>query len=222
MSERLQQLGSSLLFHDRADAGEVLARELEPEVGGDAVVVVGVARGGIVVGAAVARAFGLPLELVAVRKVRHPWQPEYALGAVTPGGGAYVRARDGLTDRQLAIAVGLARAEADSLDRKLRDGRPQPSLAGRTVLLVDDGLATGATMIAAARWARERGAGRIVAAAPVGARETVDLLRREADEVVCPYAVDDLVAVGLWYADFPQMEDEDVIELLRTFHGSAR
>ena len=104
MSERLQQLGSSLLFHDRADAGEVLARELEPEVGGDAVVVVGVARGGIVVGAAVARAFGLPLELVAVRKVRHPWQPEYALGAVTPGGGAYVRARDGLISRENVTA----------------------------------------------------------------------------------------------------------------------
>lgn len=123
---------------------------------------------------------------------------------------------------RLAIAVGLARAEADALDRKLRDGRPQPSLAGQTVLLVDDGLATGATMIAAARCAGERGAGRIVAAAPVGARETVDLLRREADEVVCPYAVDDLVAVGLWYADFPQVDDEDVAELLRTFHGSAR
>jgi putative phosphoribosyl transferase len=202
------------LFDDRAHAGTVLAGELEPEVDEDAVVV-GLARGGIVVAAAVARALGLPLEMVAVRKVRHPLQPEYALGAVAPGAQAYVRARDGLTNDQLAIAVGAARAEAEALDRTLRDGRPQPSLAGQTVLLVDDGLATGATMIAAARWASELGAQRIVAAAPVGARETVDLLRREADKVVCPCAVDDLVAVGLWYTDFPQVDDGVVTELLR-------
>lgn len=202
------------LFDDRAHAGTVLARALEPEVDEDAVVV-GLARGGIVVAAAVARALGLPLESVAVRKVRHPLQPEYALGAVAPGAQAYVRACDGLTNDQLAIAVGAARAEAEALDRTLRDGRPQPSLAGQTVLLVDDGLATGASMIAAARWASELGAQRIVAAAPVGARETVDLLRREADKVVCPYAVDDLVAVGLWYEDFPQVDDGVVTELLR-------
>jgi putative phosphoribosyl transferase len=221
VSSLLRQLGSSCLFEDRFDAGEVLARELELEAGVDAVVV-GLARGGIVVGAAVARVLGLPLGPVAVRKIRHPFQPEYALGAVAPGAPAYVRARDGLTDRELAFAVRLARADADRLDRTLRDGRPQPSLVGLTAVVVDDGLATGATMIAAVRWADRRGASRIVAAAPVGARETVDLLRREADEVVCPNAVDDLGAVGLWYADFSQVDDEEVGELLRTSRGSAR
>lgn len=219
MRSRLGQLRSTCLFEDRIDAGELLARELEPEAAVDAVVV-GLARGGIVVGAAVARALGLPLEPLAVRKVKHPLQPEYALGAVAPGAGVYVRARDGLTDSQLTAAIVLARAEAEALDRRLRGGRPQRSLDGQTALLVDDGFATGATMIAAARWASARGARRIVAAAPVGARDTVTLLRREVDEVVCPYVVDDLGAVGLWYADFAQMDDEEVGELLTAFHGS--
>ena len=216
------------------DAGELLARELEPEAVVDAVVV-GLARGGIVVGAAVARALGLPLEPLAVRKVKHPLQPEYGIGAVASGAGVYVRARGGLTDRQLAAAIVVARADVEALDRRLRGGRPQPSRAGRgrtpgcrpqpsldgqTVLLVDDGFATGATMIAAAHWASARGARRIVAAAPVGARDTVALLRREVDEVVCPYVVDDLVAVGLWYADFAQVDDEEIGELLRASHAS--
>ena len=201
------------------DAGELLARELEPEAVVDAVVV-GLARGGIVVGAAVARALGLPLEPLAVRKVKHTLQPEYGIGAVASGAGVYVRARDGLTDRQLAAAIVVARAEAEALDRRLRGGRPQPSLYGQTALLVDDGFATGATMIAAAHWASARGARRIVAAAPVGARDTVALLRREVDEDVCPYVVDDLGAVGLWYADFAQVDDEEIGELLRASHAS--
>ncbi|MGZ8715615.1 MAG: phosphoribosyltransferase [Gaiellaceae bacterium] len=220
MSGRRRDLGSLFLFDDRRHAGAVLAGALEPEARGDAVVV-GLARGGIVVAAVVARALGLPLEFVAVRKVRHPLQPQYALGAVAPGGQAYVRARDGLTDNEFEAAVAAAGAEAEALDRTLRDGRPQASLAGRTVLLVDDGLATGATMIAAARWATGCGARRVVAAAPVGARETVDLLRRVSGEVVCPYPVDNLVAVGLWYADFAQVNDEDVAEILGTDGATA-
>ena len=163
----------------------------------------------------VADALHLPLEILVVRKVRHPWQPEYAIGAVAVGAEAYVRARDGLTDREVEAAVALARVEAEALQRRLRRGLPQPAVAGRTVVLVDDGLATGATMIASARWARQLGAWRVVAAAPVAARPTVDLLSREADEVVCARTVDDLGAVGLWYADFRPVHDEDVDEILR-------
>lgn len=205
---------SPFVFHDRLHAGAVLARALDRKVDEDAVVV-GLARGGVVLAARIARALDLPLELVAVRKVTHPLLPEYALGAVAPGAQAYVRAHDGLTDDQLAIAVALAQGKARVLDRRLRGPRLQPSFAGRTILLVDDGLATGATMVAAARWATERGAGRVIAAAPVGAREAVDLVRREVDEVVCPYTTDDLGAVGFWYLDFPQVDDDDVAELLR-------
>lgn len=152
--------------------------------------------------------------------MKHPLAPEYALGAVAPGAQPYLRARNGLTDRELAIALGTAGAESEALDHKLRSGHPQPSFAGRTVLLVDDGLATGATMIAAARWAAGLGARRIVAAVPVGARETVELLRGEADEVVCPHTLDDIGSVGLWYADFAQVDDEGVAELLRGARGS--
>lgn len=200
-------------FDDRAHAGSILAGELRPKIEEDAVVI-GLARGGIVVAAAVARALGLSLEAVAVRKVGHPLQPEYALGAVGPSGPPYLRARNGLTHEQLVIAIAAAHSEARALDHTLHGDRPQLSLAGRTVVLVDDGLATGATMIAAARWARGLRARRIVAAAPVGARETVELLRREVDDVVCPYAVDDLGAVGLWYADFSAVDDSEVSKLL--------
>jgi putative phosphoribosyl transferase len=213
VSDRLQ-LASPFVFRDRLHAGAVLARALDRKVDEDAVVV-GLARGGVVLAARVARALGLPLDFVAVRKVTHPLEPEYARGAVAPGAQAYVRARDGLTDDQLAIAVALAQCKARALNHKLRGARRQPSFVGRTALLVDDGIATGATMIAAARWAIERGAGRVIAAAPVGAQEAVDLVRREVDEVVCPYTADDLGAVALCYLDFPQVDDEDVAELLR-------
>lgn len=199
---------------DRTEAGELLGRALEPFVD-DETIVLGLARGGVAVAAVVARMLDLPLDVVPVRKVRHPWQPEYALGAVVPGAPTYLRTRDGLREQQCMSAIESARSDAAVLDRRLREGRPQPELAGRTVVLVDDGLATGASMIAAARWARWRGARRVVAAAPVGALRTVELLGKEADEVVCPRAIEAFDAVGNWYVDFPQLEDADVIDLLR-------
>ena len=125
-----------------------------------------------------------------------------------------MRARNGLTHEQLVIAIATAHRHAQALDRALHGDRPQLSLAGRVVTLIDDGLATGDTMIAAARWTRGLRARRIIAAAPVGARETVEWLRREVDEVVCPYAVDDLGAVGLWYADFAAVDDDELSGLL--------
>ncbi len=213
MTTASRQLGSSLLFADRRDAGEVLARSLEREAR-LGTIVVGLARGGIVVGAAVAGALGLPLDLVAVRKVRHPGNLEYAVGAVAPGTPAYVRGRDGLTPRELGLAIDLARAEADRLDRTLRRGRPQPAFQDRPVVLVDDGLATGASMVAAARWVHGQGADRIVAAAPVASREAISILRREVCDVVCPHVVDDFRSVGLFYAHFPPVDDDEVEQLL--------
>ena len=129
--------------------------------------------------------FGSPLDALAVRKVGHPWQPEYAIGAVAPGNGVYVRASDGLTEEEVAAAVDAAKVKAVILDRRLHAEFGALDLAGKPCALVDDGLATGATMIAAVRWARSRGASRIVVpAVPVGATQTVDLLSREADAVV--------------------------------------
>jgi predicted phosphoribosyltransferase len=201
------------LFTDRREAGRLLARELEHERGTDAVVV-GLARGGVVVAREVAIELGLPLDVVAVRKVGHPWQPEYAIGAVAPGDGTYVRGPDGLTVEQVQAAVESAKARAVELDRLLHEQAPPLDLAGRACILVDDGLATGATMVAAVRWARARRAARVVAAVPVAAKPSLMFLEFEADEVVCPHAVEHFFAVGAWYAEFGQVADEEVRRLL--------
>ena len=201
------------LFRDRFDAGRQLARELRKERGAGTVVV-GLARGGVQVASEVARELDLPLDVVAVRKIGHRCQPEYAIGAVAAGDGVYVRGSDGLTEAEVAEAMERARARAEELDRCLHAARRRLDLDGKTVLLVDDGLATGATMIAAVRWARSRGAGRVVAAVPVAARPSAALLQGEADELVCPHALDEFRAVGVWYRDFPQVGDEEVLRLL--------
>ncbi len=164
--------------------------------------------------AEVARALAAPLDAVAVRKIGHPWQPEYGIGAVTPGDGVYLRVSNGLTDEQLAVAVEETKAKAALLDRRLHAEHPPLDLGGKTVLVVDDGLATGATMIAALRWARAAGAARVVAAVPVAPARSLQLLRREADEVVCPRALEHFFAVGVHYASFAQVDDEAVIRLL--------
>ena len=204
---------SALPFADRADAGRRLARELETERD-PRTVVVGLPRGGVVVAAEVARALGAPLEVVAVRKVGHPRQPELAIGAVTHGGGLYLRDSEGLPERDVAAAVARASERAAELEQALRAGRPEPDLNGRIAVIVDDGLATGATMVAALRWARAQGAARVVAAFPVGAAQSMALVRTECDRVVCPNVLADLGAVGYWYRDFEQVETAEVLRLL--------
>jgi putative phosphoribosyl transferase len=202
------------LFHDRVDAGRCLAAALEPlELGG--AVVVGLARGGVVVAAEVARILSLPLDAVAVRKIGYPLQPEYGIGAVTPGvGGVYVRTSEGLTAPELRRVIEAAQAKAEALDLDLHERQPPLELRDRAVVLVDDGLATGATMVAAVRWARDRGAVRVVVAVPVGAAQSIGALRREADEVVCPHEERRFGAVGFWYDLFAQVENREVVALL--------
>jgi len=209
------------LFRDRFEAGRRLAEALRRERGQDAVVV-GLARGGVQVAAEIARALRAPLDVVAVRKIGHPWQPEYALGAVTPGDGVYVRASNGLTEQQVARAVATATEAAVALDRRLHVRRPAASLQGRTVLLVDDGLATGATMIAAARWARAAGAGRVVAVVPVAAAESAELVREEVDDFVSLSELAYFGAVGVWYETFSQVDDEEVLRLLDELAAAER
>ena len=196
--------GVAALFHDRVDAGRQLVAALAHTPLGDAVVV-GLARGGVTVAAEVARGLSLPLDALAVRKVGHPLQPEYGIGAVTPGpDGVYVRSHDGLSEAELRGAIELAKAKADVLDRSLHEYHRPLDLRGRTVVLVDDGLATGATMVAAVRWARGQGATRVVVAVPVGAAPSVRFLRQEADDVVCPHEREDFWAVGFWYCPAPR------------------
>ncbi len=211
-------------FADRREAGELLARELERsgvlEGFEDRIVVVGLARGGVEVAAEVAERIGAPLDALAVRKVGHPWQPEYGLGAVAPGGVSYVRSSDGLTEEQLSTAVRSAAEQVDALDARLHDRRAQLPVAGRACVLVDDGLATGGTMVAAARWARARGASKVVVAVPVGAAATVRAFAAsgDVDAVVCLAAPADFGAVGFWYRDFSQVPDTEVARLLDLAH----
>jgi predicted phosphoribosyltransferase len=152
--------------------------------------------------------------VLAVRKVGHPAQPEYAIGAVTPGGGRFLRDAEDLTGAEVAGAVAEAQGRAEELDRRLHAAHGALDPAGKTVLLVDDGLATGATMTAAARWARHAGAARVAVAVPVGPVETVAVLAAEADAVICPEQPPLFGAVGLWYERFLPVAEEDVVALL--------
>ena len=209
------------LFRDRLDAGRNLAAALERTQLDDAVVV-GLARGGVTVAAEVARCLSLPLDALAVRKIGYPWQPEYGIGAVTPGaGGVYLRSDEGLSDSELRRVIDQAQAKADALDRILHERHGPLDLRGKTAVLVDDGLATGATMVAAVRWARNRGAARVVVAVPVGAAQSTEALRREAEEVVCPYEERHFGAVGFWYDVFTQVENEEVVALLDELRAPA-
>jgi predicted phosphoribosyltransferase len=217
----------SVLFKNRADAGRQLA-EVLTQSHVDGMVVVGLARGGVPVAAEVARRLSLPLDALAVRKVGHPRQPEYGLGGVTPSrDGVYVRSNDGLTEDQLHRAIDAALVKAKALDAVLHRDSPPLELDGKAVLLVDDGLATGATMIAAVRWSRNRGATRVVVAVPVAAASSIAFLRHEADEVVCLHSPERFGAVGFFYADFSPVPDEDVVQLINdlklpTSPGPAR
>jgi putative phosphoribosyl transferase len=199
------------LYDDRFHAGRLLSEELgswaRPEL------VVGLARGGIQVASEVAKALGAPLDALAVRKVGHPRHAEYATGAVAPGLGAYLRDAD-VSDQELAEALAHARLAADALDWRLHEGLEPLVIDEKDILLVDDGLETGATMVAAARWARAKGAARVTGAVPVAAVRSVDLVERTVDELVCLHVVRKLGAVAHWYWKFDQVDDEQVRALL--------
>ncbi len=206
-----------MIFADRTDGG----RELAGRVSGlreERPVVFGLPRGGVPVADEVARALRAPLEVLVVRKLGAPRNPELAVGAVAEGGTAIV-------DRGIARRVGLtAPAIEEVLEREERELRRQVhrfrdelapvEVRGRTALVVDDGLATGLSDLAAVRALRSRQAGRIVVAAPVGSPEAVKMLRREADEVVCHTIPTRLVGVGNWYEDFSPVSDDEVLALL--------
>ena len=207
-------------FESRQEAGRLLAHVLgEAEVvdlSDGPIVVIGLARGGVEVAAEVAAALHAPLDALAVRKVGHPWHPEYGIGAVAPGGVEYVRAHDGLTDDEVAQAVRVAARNAETLDASMHARYAPIDVEGATCIVVDDGLATGGTMVAAVRWARARGARRVVVAVPVAAAATARVFERdpEVDSVVWLLTPLELGAVGFWYDDFHQVPDEAVIALL--------
>lgn len=201
-------------FRDRVEAGRELARRLQGYAGRDDVVVLGLPRGGVPVAAEVARALEAPLDVFVVRKLGVPGREELAMGAIASGG---VRVLNDSVVRMLHLTEGdierVAMEEGRELERRaraFRGGRPPHALAGKVVILVDDGLATGATMRAAVHALRILDPARIVVAVPVGSQEACGRFRAEADEVVCALVPDDLQAVGLWYDDFRQTSDEEV------------
>ena len=205
-------------YRSRTDAGRVLADSVAARVPAGHVVVLGLARGGVPVAAEVATRLDAPLDVLTVRKIGTPGHVELAIGAIASG-GLVVRnddliARLGLSDADVAARVAVARQELDERDARLRGDRPPPALAGVTVVLVDDGLATGATMRAAVAAVRTAGPTRVIVAVPVGPPDTVAELTTEADDVVCPRQPPDFMAVGEWYREFGETTDAEVVALL--------
>jgi predicted phosphoribosyltransferase len=206
-------------FPDRYEAGRRLAEKLGDFAGRDDVLVVALPRGGVPVGYEVARALGAPLDLMQVRKLGVPGHEELAMGAIASGGVRILSESvvEALRIPERVIAT-VAAAEAQELERReriYREGRLFPDVRGRTVILVDDGLATGSTMRAAAAALRSLGAARLIAAVPVAPRESCDAMREVVDDMVCARVPEHFIAVGEWYEDFSQTSDEEVAELLR-------
>lgn len=211
------------LFRNRIDAGEKLAWELGEFHGGNTVVV-GLPRGGVPVAAEVARQLGAPLDVLPVRKVGHPNQPELAIGAIAQGGflvrNEALTGDSGVSDADFEALANRERRELVRRAANYRGDRPPLDLANKVVVLVDDGLATGATMRAAVAAARGLGAARVIVAVPVASPETRALLEAEADRVVCVAEPTAFGSVGEWYADFNQTTDAEVNELLKGSHPS--
>ncbi|HXX68108.1 MAG TPA: phosphoribosyltransferase family protein [Polyangiaceae bacterium] len=204
-------------FLDRRDAGQRLASRLKEEVGPD-VLVIGLARGGVPVAYEVARRLRGPLDVLVVRKLGVPSQPELAMGAVGPGG---MRVLSEEVLRPLRIPADVVervaareRLEVERRERLYRKGRPREEVRGRHVVVVDDGLATGASMRVALAWLRAAGARKITVAVPAGSPETCEELGGEADELLCLTASEWLFAIGQFYDDFSPTSDDEVCHLL--------
>ena len=207
-----------LPFADRAEAGRLLAAELDLLKLSANVIVLALPRGGLPIGLEVAKKLRAPLDVVIVRKLGVPWQPELAMGAIASGSVQTL-------DHDLIRALGISRVQIDAVmdkekveverrEKLYRKGRPALDLHGRTVLLVDDGLATGSTMLVAARCVRSLKPGRTLIAVPVASVQACQRLREEADDCICLATPEPFVAVGQWYADFPQVTDSEVQRFL--------
>jgi predicted phosphoribosyltransferase len=208
------------LFQDRADAGRRLASALSKYSGQDDLLVLGLPRGGVPVAHQVAKALNAPLDIFLVRKLGVPGQEELAMGAIASGGTVVLNHE---LVRQIPDANRLIdevkvreQRELERRERAYRGDRPHPDVHDQTVILVDDGLATGASMRAAAKALRAERPAKIVVAVPVAARETCDSFRDVVDEVVCVATPDPFYAVGMWYEDFSETTDDEVRELLGT------
>jgi putative phosphoribosyl transferase len=207
-------------FKNRAQAGKLLAQALGEYAHRADVVVLALPRGGVPVAFVVASALGAELDILIVRKLGMPGHEEYAIGAVGSGGVRVLQPGVpgllGVTREQVEAITAREVAEIGRRDRLYRGARPPPQLQGRTVILVDDGIATGATMQAAVQLARKQGAGRVVVAVPVAPPDTAQVMADQVDELVCPEQPMFFRSVSQWYREFDQTSDEEVQDLLAT------
>jgi predicted phosphoribosyltransferase len=208
-----------MLFENRAQAGRVLAARLSAYANRDDVIVLALPRGGVPVGFEVARILAAPLDVFVVRKLGVPGYEELAMGAIATGGVRFLNADMinvlGLSDAVVEATTASERRELERRERRYRGGLPPPDVRGQTVILVDDGLATGSTMRAAVEALQRLDPARIVVAVPVADPTTCEELAAEADEVVCARTPRQFRAVGLWYTDFSQTTDDEVRNLLQ-------
>ncbi|MEW6722352.1 MAG: phosphoribosyltransferase family protein [Candidatus Micrarchaeota archaeon] len=210
-----------MLFSDRFDAGRRLAAALAPYKGRKDAIILAIPRGALQIGKVLHERLGLPLDIIVTKKIPHPMSDEFAIGAVGPGGEYFVNpdaAPDILPEyiesqrRRLEAAVG----EKYS---RYRGGRPRPELKGKTIILVDDGIATGSTIIAAIHVLRKQAPAKIVVAVPVAPPDGLRRVAEQADEVVCLATPTDFMAIGQFYSDFTQVEDEEAIAILAECSG---
>jgi predicted phosphoribosyltransferase len=205
------------IFRDRRDAGARLGWALAHYRGEDPIVL-GVPRGGVPVAAEVARALDAELDVAVARKIGAPGQEELAMGAICADGARFTNeelvALIGISEAELDRRAGLEHAEARRREQRFRQGMPPLDPAGRVVIVVDDGLATGATLRATIRSLRARNVRKLVVAVPVGARDSCALIASEADELVCPHRPEPFLAVGLHYESFGQTSDEEVVQII--------
>jgi putative phosphoribosyl transferase len=208
-----------MLYADRAAAGRAMAIELARYARRRDVVVLALPRGGVPVAYEVAVALDAPLDVFLVRKLGVPGREELAMGAIASGGVRVLNHEIveafGIPEEIIAQVTAEEHRELERREELFRDGRAMPELRGRTVILMDDGLATGATMRAAVRALRLHAPARVIVAVPIAAAETCEAIRREADEIVCALTPRPFVSVGIWYEDFSQTTDEEVCRLLR-------
>jgi putative phosphoribosyl transferase len=205
-----------VIFADREDAGEQLAKALVDHAGSDSVILA-IPRGGVIAGEAVARALGAPLDVVVPRKIGAPGNPELGIGAVAPG----VRVLDPrliqalrVTSEYLEREIAAQGREIERRERAYRRGRPPVEVDGKVAIVVDDGIATGATAVAALRWARAQGASKVILAVPVAPAQALRRMADEADEIVVLATPDPFMAVGEWYRRFDQTSDDEVVAAL--------
>ena len=210
-------------FRDRTEAGELLAEQLTEYANKPNVLVLALPRGGVPVAAQVAKKLNAPLDVFTVRKLGLPGHPELAMGAIASGG---IRVLNGEVINSLRIPDDVINAvtaeeyqELQRRERSYRDELPPPEVEGKTVIIVDDGIATGSTMFAAIAALRELNAGRIIVATPTIARSTYEYLQKQADEVIAVIVPEEFYGVGQWFEDFSQTSDEEVHQFLAEMNG---